>query len=146
MKAYSRLPGVVIVVGALILKAIVVTVLIVSLAGSGCAPRGALPLLAPGSTREGPAWVQVTNQNWSDLRVYVVRNGQRVRLGTVTSMQTERFEVPRTVNLLSGDVGLLVIPIGGSWVQASGALLVNPGQTVMWEIGENPALSMPIVR
>lgn len=64
----------------------------------------------------------VKNQNWLDMRVFMVRNGARVSLGTVTSMSERTFELPEAV-LGGGGFGARVVadPIGSrrGWVSES---------------------------
>lgn len=64
----------------------------------------------------------VKNQNWLDMRVFMVRNGARVSLGTVTSMSERTFEIPEAV-LGGGGFGARVVadPIGSrrGWVSES---------------------------
>jgi len=64
----------------------------------------------------------VKNQNWLDMRVFMVRNGLRVPLGTVTSMSERTFEVPEAA-LGGGGFGARVVadPIGSrrGWVSES---------------------------
>jgi hypothetical protein len=74
--------------------------------------------------------VQVRNNNWSDMVVYAVRHSTRTRLGMVTSMGTERFTVPSGVNLTGGTLSLVASPIGSSARFSTGAIPINPGQTV----------------
>ena len=44
-----------------------------------------------------PAYVEVQNQSFYDMTVYVIRSGQRVRLGQVSGNSTATFELPRTM-------------------------------------------------
>ena len=64
----------------------------------------------------------VKNQNWLDMRVFMVRNGARVSLGTVTSMTERTFEIPEAA-LGGGGFGARVVadPIGSrrGWVSES---------------------------
>jgi hypothetical protein len=55
---------------------------------------------APGRT----AVVQVANNGFSDVTVYVVQSGMRRRLGTVTGLSQQRFLLPRpAVRVRAGD-------------------------------------------
>src|SRR5688500_15818689 len=56
--------------------------------------------------------VQVTNHNWMDMTVYALRDGSRVRIGSVTSGTTERFSLPRGFDLRTGALRLEADPIG----------------------------------
>jgi len=63
---------------------------------------------------ERQAVVEVENYNWSDVVIYAVRNGTRIRLGMVRSMGRERFVLPSAVVTASSNVQLVADPIGGS--------------------------------
>lgn len=79
------------------------------------------------------ATVQVTNNNWLDMVVYATRNGTRVRLGMVTSMDQEVFSLPS--NLISNtNVQLIASPIGANRSYSSEPLNVWPGQRVQFII------------
>jgi hypothetical protein len=82
--------------------------------------------------------IAVTNSNPSDVNVYAVQGGQRFRLGTVTTSQTQTFTAPVTV-AVDGSLRLQVEPIGGpnGWITPS--ILVSPGQQVKLDV-------MPILR
>lgn len=84
--------------------------------------------------------VEVTNHNWSDMRVYVVRAGNRFRLGTVSSMATAVFSLPRTLSTTSG-LQLIADPIGSREVHMTQPLNVTPGQLVSFKIENHLAIS-----
>lgn len=80
------------------------------------------------------ATITVANRNWLDVAIFVVRGGQRFRLGTVTSMRTQTFELPET-RLPSGSrIQLRVEPIGSSQHLATDLIAVEPGLVVEWDI------------
>lgn len=70
----------------------------------------------------------VKNQNWLDMRVFMVRNGARVPLGTVTSMTERTFAVPEAA-LGGGGFGARVVadPIGSRRAWVSETLSFFPG-------------------
>lgn len=105
----------------------------------------ALPLSACGPGIDGPAEsaplagdevrVEVTNHNWSDMAVYVVRSGARHRLGMVTSMQTQTFELPSTVaSSTAAKVRFEADPIGSTESYTTQPVQVWPGGTVEFSI------------
>lgn len=106
--------------------------------GAGTADETAQP--AP---RGDDTVVEVTNHNWSDVTVYVLREGTdtRVRLGTVTSMTTSRFEVPPTVVPRGGSIRLQADPVGSSRGHTTHPIPVSPGQRVEWQVENNLNLS-----
>src|SRR5882724_11602217 len=90
------------------------------LASTGCARHktdatAAAP--APAPEPRSPVALRVTNSNWSDVRIYVVRGTLRVRLGTVTTNSTVDFTIPADFLSGAGNVTLLAAPVAGraSW-------------------------------
>ncbi|HEX6940279.1 MAG TPA: hypothetical protein VF158_12770 [Longimicrobiales bacterium] len=99
----------------------------------GCAPAlgggdGAVP---PGA-RE--VLFQVRNNNWSDVTVYLLNGGTRLRLGMVTSMSEELFRVPGGLVSTTADVRLLLDPLGSAQGFVTEPILVQPGQTVQMNV------------
>lgn len=92
------------------------------------------------------ARVQVTNNNWSDVRVYVERDGVQIRLGAVTTMATEVFRLPRTLMETGGAIRLIADPIGANDSHTTHSLLVWPGQMVSYTIANDLAISWATVR
>src|SRR6266542_572354 len=60
----------------------------------------AAPAPAPAPETRGPVTLRVTNSNWSDVRIYLVRGAMWTRLGIVTTNSTIDFTIP--ADLLSG--------------------------------------------
>ena len=86
--------------------------------------------------------IRVNNHNWSDMTVYLVRNGARMRLGSVSSMDTRMFEVPTSLLMSTSDeVRLMADPIGSTRVFTSPPLLIAPGRRAEWRLGNSLALS-----
>ena len=85
--------------------------------------------------------LRVVNNNWSDMRIYAVRLGSRIRLGTVTSMTSETFAVPDFLQADVSDFQLLAVPIGGTVSVLSPAVYPSPGDEVVWGIQNHLALS-----
>ena len=115
-----------------------------ALLASGCAHGKA----ATGATelKNPRVVVQVWNNNWSDMNVYVVRGTMRQRLGTVTSLTTGKFALPQHLLTNPDPVRLLADPIGAAQPYMSQPLLVNPGQTVEWRLENNVQLSSAFIR
>jgi len=84
----------------------------------GCARHQPVaPSVAPVPEPRSPVALRVTNSNWSDVRIYVVRGTLRVRLGTVTTNSTVDFTIPADFLSGAGNVTLLAAPVAGraSW-------------------------------
>jgi hypothetical protein len=75
------------------------------------------------------AAVRVTNRNFYDMNLFVVRFGQRQRLGTVTGNATRTFELPSTW-VTNGPVRFLAVPIGGNGPEFTEDLNVRPGDII----------------
>ena len=92
---------------------------------TACTARSREPAMPQPATT-----VLVVNQNWLDMNVYVMRSGERIRLGTVSGGRTQRFELPR--NLIFGITSLrfMVDPIGSSRTGVSYDIPVSAGDEV----------------
>ena len=77
-----------------------------------------------------PITVSVTNDNPQDMTVYVSDGSDRVRLGLVTTGQTQTFTVPTTAARPGSDFQVLVHPIGGGGDFSTGRMPVSPGDNV----------------
>jgi hypothetical protein len=78
--------------------------------------------------------IRVDNRNWADVVVYAVRSGRKQRLGMVTSMSMARFRLPDSMVTGTGELQLLVDPIGSSNRYLSAPVLVGPGQDVAFNV------------
>lgn len=87
------------------------------------------------------AAVEVRNNNWADMTVYLERNGLRQRLGTVTSMASKRFKVPRAFLSTNGSVRLVADPIGSREQHVTSPVQVWAGQTVAFTIENHMSIS-----
>jgi hypothetical protein len=107
---------------------------------ASCAPTHAGPAAGPQS-HENQAVVQVSNHNWADVVVYAVVSGARYRLGMLTTNQSGEFRLPPGVVSGSGEVRLLVDPIGSRDVYTTQPIHVRPGQWVDFKIENHLAIS-----
>ncbi|HJR17148.1 MAG TPA: hypothetical protein VJ808_09865 [Gemmatimonadales bacterium] len=92
----------------------------------GCAGR---------SEQEGPeptesAMVQVQNQGFSDMVVYAISGGQRIRLGLATGNSSKTFTIPRHLVRGAGPIRFLADPVGGNRAPVSEEMTVQPGDIV----------------
>lgn len=98
---------------------------------------------APGANpHEGAAVaIDVVNDHWSAVAVYIVRVGERRRLGDVNGSATERFYVP--ARLFDGlDVHLHVEPRDLTAPYNSEPLTAEPGRRVVFRVGPDVASSL----
>lgn len=79
--------------------------------------------------------ITIENNNWSSVRVSVVRGGSRMRLGNITSMNSETFEIPSHFLNTGTFMHLLAEVIDGSRRTAvTERIQVRPGLVVQWQI------------
>ncbi len=76
------------------------------------------------------AMVQVENQGFTDMVIYAISGGQRVRLGLATGNSTKIFTVPRYLTAGAGPIRFLADPIGGNRTPVSEEMSVRPGDLV----------------
>lgn len=76
------------------------------------------------------ATVRVDNQAFLDVNVYMLRSGQRTRLGTVTALSTRTFVLPRSVVGTAVTVQFLASFIGSSRAPVSEEVLVWEGDEI----------------
>lgn len=103
--------------------------ILVAAASSACASRSRAGRNAP---KQPPTYVEVQNQNWTDMTIYVFpgQGGQRIRLGTVTGTSTSTFLIPSHLVFGATSLRFLADPLAGSSNPVSEAITVTPGDTV----------------
>lgn len=74
--------------------------------------------------------VVVKNQNFSDMNVFVLGAGQRVRLGFITGLSTQTFTIPADIVRISAQLQFELHPIGRSRNPISETITVIPGDQV----------------
>lgn len=110
---------------------------IVAFAGlAGCAGKSE-PQSGPLPPGDAEAHVQVTNHNWLDMAIYAQRGSMKIRLGTVTSMNSDKLTIPRNLMGVSSSIQLIASPIGSSVNYATYPVDVWPGDTVEFKIENN---------
>jgi hypothetical protein len=95
---------------------------------------------APESEREGIP-VQIDNQNFSDMNIYVVTGGQRLLLGPAGGLTKTTLTIPAGAARSNSRVRLVADPIGGAEPISTPLLVVPRGQSIFWTIGSDPATS-----
>jgi hypothetical protein len=76
------------------------------------------------------AMVEVQNQGFTDMVIYAVNGGQRIRLGLATGNSTKTFSIPRHLVRGAGPLRFLADPIGGNRAPVSEEMTVQPGDIV----------------
>ena len=90
---------------------------------------------------DGSVEVQVLNHNWSDVRVYALRGGQRYRIGTVTALTSAVLRIPGNLQPDVFGVQLLAVPIGARDTHVSPVVDVIEGERLLWSLENNLDLS-----
>jgi hypothetical protein len=100
--------------------------LLVGATEAACAPRAAREDISLGTA----ATLHVDNQAFLDANVYVLRSGQRTRLGTVTALSTRTFVLPRTIVGTAVTVQFLAAFIGSNRAPVTEEVVVWEGDEV----------------
>ncbi|HVX40581.1 MAG TPA: hypothetical protein VHB25_13505 [Gemmatimonadaceae bacterium] len=95
---------------------------------TSCAHNQAGGQLAPANA----VTVDVNNQNFYSMDVYLVSDGLPTRLGTVNSNHEESFVLDPSV--ISQDLRIVAAPIGGNGRASTGTIVAAPGQTIEFRI------------
>ena len=64
------------------------------------------------------------------MTIYVVRSGQRIRLGTVSGTSTQKLVIPPSLIFGATPLSFVADPIGSSRTATSWELTVQPGDEV----------------
>lgn len=81
-----------------------------------------------------PAVLHVENHHWLDVDLYVLHDGQRGHLGTVTATSTKVFTIPRSMIGSMGEVRLIADPVGERGTLTTDIIVVKPGTQVYWTL------------
>ena len=111
----------------------------VACAGAHPAPSPSpVPNTASAETK-GRIPVQIDNQNYDDMDVYLLDRGSRVLIGSVSGLTQGTLLLPAGANTIDGRVQLQADPIGAVTPIRTPQLLVAPGEKVYWTIGADRA-------
>jgi hypothetical protein len=81
-----------------------------------------------------PPMLRVENDNTSDMKVYLIRGGQRVRIGTANALGVTMLKLPQTVVNGITQLRFLLVPIGGNRPELSEEITVNPGEEIVLRV------------
>jgi hypothetical protein len=105
----------------------VVLLLATLLLAAGCHRRGG----DSDAVMTAPTMLRVDNRAFSDMTIYVLRSGQRIRLGIAPGNSTARFQIPSHVIFGATPLRFLADPIGASGTPVSEEITVQPGDEVV---------------
>jgi hypothetical protein len=103
-----------------------VVILAAALVAAACTSRGTQV-----GAMTAPAMVEVDNRAFLDANVFVLRSGQRIRLGTATGSSRTTFTLPRGLVSSATQLSFLIDFVGSSRSPISEEITVLPGDTVM---------------
>jgi hypothetical protein len=117
-----------------LLRRIGMCVLLALASTLGCRTSG-----APANADSGPATttIDVQNNDFNDMTVYVVVNSQRTRLGIAPGLKTTVLTIPRYLVFSGSTLRFVGDPIGGNRTPVSEEIDVSPGDQLVMVI--NPA-------
>src|SRR2546423_11216117 len=78
--------------------------------------------------------LRVTNHNWLDVTIYVLHDGQRTRVGSVTGSSTQEFTLPGRLLGQSHQLALLGEAIGSPDFARTEVLNIQSGQYIEWTL------------
>ncbi len=81
-----------------------------------------------------PTSLRIENQNWLDVNIYVVHDGQRSRLGAATAARTTDMAIPPNLLGQLGAIRLVADPVGSSQTITSPTVVVKPGTRLVWTL------------
>ncbi len=112
----------------------VLLIIAVVLAATACSHRGRSSYA---SEPPPDVTLQVTNHNFLDVTVFVLHEGQRIRMGLATGSSSQSFTIPGRLVALSHEIALLGVlgeAIGSSERARTEILTVRPGQRIEWTL------------
>lgn len=113
-----------------------IAILILGIAFTACAPVTRPNPFEFHLGRNRPALLEVRNQNWSDMVVYLSRGSARQRLGSVTSQNEATFQLNPSIIATAASLQFVAAPIGSDRVYTSLPIIVGPGDRIVWRLRE----------
>jgi hypothetical protein len=89
---------------------------------------------ANGAAPEERTVLRVENDNFSDMRIYVWRNSQRIRIGVANAKSVTTIPLNRTIVLGIQTLRFEADPIGGRSSAVSEQITVTPGEEIVLRI------------
>ncbi len=101
---------------------------------AGCSrSKASVEQLAPEFLADVP--LEVENRNFLDMTVYLLQQGSRQRLGTVTGASTSTVMIPkRFLRGYFGELRFVADPIGSRDAVVSDAVSIRPGEHIHWTL------------
>lgn len=109
-----------------------------------CGKSGSSDESAP-AVREGMT-LYVANHNLLDIRVYLVRDDERRKIGVVPSMVSSVFHISAAELGGAHELRLLADPIGARESFSTAPIPIQPGAIIEWQVEKNLKLSSILLR
>lgn len=90
--------------------------------------------------------LEVQNDNWSDIHLYLVRDGMVTSLGFMTGPGNDEVTLPTFATTPGSTIQFLVLPVGGLESYLTPAVSIDPGDELELVVANNLPLSTVIVR
>jgi hypothetical protein len=113
---------------------------------SGCVPPAASDPYRVAPSGAESLMVEVYNDHVMDMRVYLVRGGTPIPLGSVGSAERRVFRISSAELGHTGYIRLMADPLGSRETYTSDVIQVVAGQRVEWRLAHALALSSVTVR
>jgi hypothetical protein len=81
--------------------------------------------------------LEVQNHNWADMIIYVVHDGRRTRLNTVTATKNSSLTIPPNMIGQVGNLQLIARRVGANDRYVSPSVSVRTGSTVVLTLESN---------
>jgi hypothetical protein len=105
------------------------------LSGSACHHGGSNPAGQPApAAADSAVPLEIANHNWLDVIIYVVRDGQPMRVGIANASSSASFTLPARLLGQGREVRLWGHPIGGTGGALTESVVVQPGQWIEWTL------------
>jgi len=105
-----------------------------ALAPQGCWHRGHGAAKSQDNASVTEVTLEVINHNYLDVTVYVIHDGQRTRVGTVTGSSAQVFTLPLRLIGQAHELRLYGDAIGSEDFAITELILVQPGQSIEWTL------------
>lgn len=92
------------------------------------------PLRSTPANGQPQTTIKVDNRAFLEMTIYVLRGGERVRLGHATGASVSTFVIPPDVVQTLAPLRFVADPVGSSRAEISEEINVTPGDQVVMEI------------
>jgi len=119
----------------------VVLLVALPLSASACHHARSTPADPPAPAEPDAVPLEIANHNWLDVIIYVVRDGQPMRVGIANASSSASFTLPARLLGQGREVRLWGHPIGGTGGALTETVVVQPGQWIEWTLENDLELS-----